>query len=129
VTSVTSVADSHLAALRRRWKRASLIGLADGTRLVTVPGMSLPDGWNQTETTVHFLVPVGFPISRPDCFYADANLKLANGNLPMNANVQAMPGSTSQQLWFSWHLASWNPAVDTLMTFMRVIEDRLRQAR
>jgi hypothetical protein len=101
--------------------------LPDGTVLVTVPSVPLSAGWNQSSTDVSFVVPVGYPMARPDCFYGDVGLRLANGNLPMNAAPQQVPHSGETRVWFSWHLATWNPTRDTLLTYVRVIQDRLNR--
>jgi hypothetical protein len=100
--------------------------LADGSTLVTAV-VPLPPGWNQTQATVQFLLPVAFPSAQPDCFYAEPQLRLANGAMPANAGLQPLEGE--QRLWFSWHLAAWSPATDTVETYLRFVERRLRDVR
>src|SRR4051794_4527251 len=65
--------------------------LPDGTHVVEVP-VQLPPGWSRTHTTIRFLVPVAFPAAQLDCFYADADLRLANGGMPMNSGMQPLNG-------------------------------------
>jgi hypothetical protein len=100
--------------------------LADGSTIITVP-VALPAGWNQQIATVQFVLPVAFPSAQPDCFYANAGLRLADGSMPVNSGFQPLDGQ--QLLWFSWHLATWSPATDTIETYLRFIERRLRDAR
>lgn len=116
---------SQLAQLRHKFPGAAGEALPDGTVLVSVPNIALPVGWNQISTAVRFLAPVGYPTARPDCFFADGTLRLANGGMPANTNVQQLPGGAEVCVWFSWHVAAWNPATDTLVTYLRVIVDRL----
>jgi hypothetical protein len=108
---------------------ASIQRLPSGAALVTIPNVVLPDGWSKPRTTVRFLAPVGYPHSKPDCFWADADLRLANGALPTAANTSnPIPEATNEPgLWFSWHVGQWNPSRDTLMTFYKVIQDRFRK--
>jgi hypothetical protein len=120
--------ETHLTALRGVYSGSELTSLPDGTSLMKVPSVVLPDGWNQKTTTIWFLVPVGFPLSRPDCFWADADLRLASGAMPMNANLTALPLRGENRTWFSWHLQQWNPVTDGLLSYVRVIQDRLRRA-
>ena len=119
----------QLERLAHSFPGSSATALSDGSVLVTVPGVRLPPGWSQPATTVGFIVPVGYPIAKPDCFYTDAGLRLANGALPMNANPQQVPHTTELRLWFSWHLASWNPGKDSLLNYLRVIQDRLARTQ
>lgn len=100
--------------------------LADGTAIVSAT-MDLPSGWSSSRTCVQFLLPVAFPSAQPDCFFADLDLRLADGTMPMNSGIQPLDGS--DLLWFSWHLSSWSPATDNTATYLRFIERRLRDVR
>lgn len=130
MTATLGPVDTQLAALRQAYAGASARQLPDGTIMITVPDVELPEGWNQPATAVRFLVPVGYPMARPDCFWTDAGLRLANGGIPQNASgPQQVPHVPEPGFWFSWHLAAWNPATDSLLTYLRVIQNRLWQVR
>jgi hypothetical protein len=122
--------DRHFAQLQGLEPQATMqAGRPDGAILVSVPGVPLPPHkWTKDKTTIEFLAPLGYPQARPDCFYADMDLRLLGGGMPVNANIQAIPGGP-ERLWFSWHLSNWNPNNDTLITFYNVIKQRLRDAR
>lgn len=124
----TGVVGLQFTQLLRAHPKAVLEALSDGTTLVTVPDVPLPAGWSAKSTTVSFIVPIGYPAARPDCFYADADLRLAESRMPHATQMNTVPGRPQPQLWFSWHLSNWNPASDTLLTYLRVIERRLSQA-
>jgi hypothetical protein len=121
--------EEQLTRLQETYPGAEAISLPDGTALVTIPRVSLPPGWNQPVSGVSFIVPVGYPMARPDCFWADSNLRLAGGGMPQNAGVNQAPGQPEPRLWFSWHLAAWNPASDSLLTYLRVIQRRFAELR
>jgi hypothetical protein len=108
---------------------ATAIGRSDGTTLVTVPEVVLPPGWNQPATAVRFIVPVGYPMAQPDCFWAEGALRLAGGGMPQSAGVNEVPGTSQAGLWFSWHLGVWNPVTDSLLTYVRVIQRRFAEPR
>lgn len=118
----------QLAELQVATPGAAASPLPDGTALVYLPDVVLPTGWNRERTQVWFLVPVGYPAARPDCFFADPELRLMHGGLPQNTGLQGLPGTGVPHLWFSWHLQAWDPARDTLLTFARVALDRLHRA-
>ena len=68
-------------------------------------------------------------MARPDCFWADSGLRLANGSLPQASNVQAIPETGDTGLWFSWHVQHWDPNRDSLITYIQVIRSRFKEAK
>jgi Prokaryotic E2 family E len=124
-----TVAEMHLEALNRAFPGSSLTPLPDGTALVAVPNVPLPPGWNQSSTVIRFIMPVGYPAARPDCFWADPTLRLANGNALGNAQPNPLPHGQGTGLWFSWHLQGWDPIKDSFLTWLRVVEQRLAMPR
>lgn len=108
---------------------AVLQPLQDGSNLISVPNIQLPNGWTKGFTEIKFIAPIGYPLSRPDCFWTDPDLRLINGNMPQNTAPNPIPNIASNHLWFSWHLSSWNPNSDNLLTYLNVIKRRLHDPR
>ena len=123
--------DQQFAALkdRARYAGATLKRLTNGTGVVTIPDFPLPQGWNKQRTTVYFVVPVGYPMARPDTFWTDLDLKLSSGGPALNTGENNNHGLPQQLRWFSWHPATWNPNRDTLITYVGMIAKRLQDAR
>lgn len=118
--------EQHFADLKAKRADASLTRVPNGTALVTVPGCVLPDGWSAQSTTVYFIAPVGYPIARPDTFWTDP-LRLSNGSPPQNSGTNGAEGLPGGNLtWFSWHPTTWDPGHDTLLSYLRMVEARLR---
>ena len=121
--------DIHLDRLRAREPDMQVRQLPDGSRLVSIPQVTLPAGWSKQHTTVHLVAPQGYPFAQPDCFWTDADLRLSSGAVPQNSGLATpiphLPGEPA--LWFSWHLQVWNAARDDLMTWFSVIRQRLAQ--
>jgi hypothetical protein len=44
--------------------------------------------------------------------------------MPANSGMQVLDGQ--QLLWFSWHLTTWCPSRDTVASYLRFVESRLR---
>ncbi|MDF1835922.1 MAG: E2/UBC family protein [Alteraurantiacibacter sp. bin_em_oilr2.035] len=127
---MSSVLDMQLDELRERFGQVEICTLPSGTTLVSVADVRLPPGWNATSTTIHFVLQPGYPFAQPDCFWADAELRLEGGGVPQNAAENTIPEDGRAGLWFSWHLvAPWNANRDTLSTWMNVVQERMRQAR
>jgi hypothetical protein len=126
------VLQDQFVRLKTRYGGATLEALPSGAALVTIPDFPLPAGWTANATQVRFLVPVGYPGPFPDCFWATSGLRLANGQLPTNANdPNPIPETGHQDLWFSWHIVdaaqNWNPSRDDLMTYVSIIALRFER--
>jgi hypothetical protein len=121
--------EQQFEVLRSSVSGATLEKLPDGTHLVAVPAVKLPNGWSKEFTAVKFIVPAGYPFAQLDCFWADSDLRLANGSPPMNSGSNAIPHVAAPHLWFSWHVSSWNPNGDNLLTYFYVIKRRLSDPR
>lgn len=121
--------EQQFECLKVQFGNASIQSLPNGTFLVTIPALILPAGWNNALTTVKFVIPVGYPLAKPDCFWVDAGLRLASGATPQNTGSNPIPGAAGPQLWFSWHVATWSPSRDTLLTYVRVIQNRFKELR
>lgn len=120
-------ATQQLAAVQERYPGASLIPQPDGSKVLEVPGVRLPQGWCLERTSVWVVVPIGYPQVKPDCFYASSDLALFNGAPPASSGIQQLLGRPMR--WFSWHLQAWDPLRDGLAQFLRFAERRLADPR
>lgn len=100
---------------------------------VLIKNWQLPPGWNKPETNVLVFVPPGYPVTPPDNFFADNDLRLSSGRQPGNTTPnQSHQGS--QWLQFSYHVekADWKPHADilqghNLLTFLTGVSKRLSE--
>ncbi len=122
--------ERQFETLKEAYPGSSFAPVGDGSFVVTVPDVAVSDGWNAKATTVRFVAPVQYPVSRPDCFWADGGLKLKNESPPQNTGANPIPGgATLPLIWFSWHVGSWSANADTLTTYLNVIRKRLADPR
>jgi hypothetical protein len=118
--------DVHWERLQGRFPQARLLQVNGSGALVTVPEIGLPAGWNKTSSAIRFLAPQGYPFAKPDCFWADGDLRLASGAIPQASNASnPVPGDDTAGLWFSWHTDHWNASRDDLLTWLASIRERL----
>lgn len=121
-------------------KGAEAIAIPNGGQVVRIPDFELPVGWvlpngaAGRKATILFLAPPGYPASKPDCFWVQpSGLRLTDNRTPQNtADTNPIPGYTAAQphgTWFSWHVQSWNPNTDSLVTYFNVIKNRLNPPR
>ena len=109
--------------------------LNNGGVLIEVPNVDIKgQGWNRESAKVLFVAPPGYPAAQPDCFWVEpANFRMADNGTPQASNDanpipnDGQPGRSTT--WFSWHLQSWNPSKDALVTYFNVIMRRLMPAR
>jgi hypothetical protein len=127
--------EEHFAALKANGSRrllyadASLTPVGNGTYLVRLQDYSLPSGWKPRHTNIYFLVPAGYPVSRPDTFWTEANVFLESGGQPMNIGTNQQPGVPANLKWFSWHPGTWNANRDSLITWVEMIRRRFEDRR
>lgn len=110
-----------------------LHSLNNGGYLITIKNVPIRTGWNCQVVDVLFIAPPGYPAAMPDCFWVTPLLRLENGAMPQNTNdCTAIPGDPTPGrplTWFSWHLQTWDPNRDKLVTFYSSIIKRLIPAR
>jgi Prokaryotic E2 family E len=101
---------------------------------VIVQCWPLPSGWNKSATAILVQIPSGYAITPPDNFYADNDLRLANGAAPGNTNLN-YAFLDRQWMQFSYHVeaADWRPHADllqghNLLTFLLGVANRLAEA-
>jgi len=116
----------QLAEVQRRQPTARFETTPEGHRILAAE-IPLCAGWNRKDASIRIVVPAGYPHVHPDCFYTNADLRLAPGTDPTNSSLQAVFGA--QYRWFSWHLAGWDPTKGTLDQYVRFCELRLKEAR
>ena len=125
-----SLLEEQFELLKREFPDATLQPLPSGAALIAIPNYRLlASGWSRETTTVKLLAPVGFPFAKPDCFWINQEVRLKNGTMPQSSNITPIPETNEPHLWFSWHVGQWNPNRDNLLTYVRVIDKRLRDPR
>jgi len=125
--------EEHLQQLKslegNRFARAEVIHATNGEDVIKLCELKLPAGWSAPVTDVYFVVPMGYPIARPDAFWGDPSLRLVSGAPPMNVGTKEHPGVPNGLRWYSWHANSWNPNRDNLVTFLGQIRKRFKEIR
>ena len=111
----------------------TMTDLPDGGKLIEIAGVNVT-GWNRPTTKILFMLPPGYPAGQPDCFWVEpGEFRLKDGGTPKNSSDgNKIPNDVNPNrstTWFSWHVQSWNPNRDSLITYFNVVLDRLTPAR
>lgn len=125
------ILDRQFAALSAQYPTAMRSQIANGGTLIEIADFALGPGWNRSSAKLTFLLPPGYPSAQPDCFWLEPSpIRLADGSTPQASNdANPVPGLGPRGTWFSWHLQSWNPNRDEILTYVSVINQRLSPAR
>lgn len=87
----------------------------------------IPDQiWDPNKTDLLVITHPTYPNAKMDMFWVNPPISLKSGKTAQAA------GTTEGKLginWlrFSWHVQSWNPGKDNLITYLDVVNDRLRR--
>lgn len=82
-----------------------------------------PDIWNEPHADLLIITHPTYPNATIDMFWLDPPISLRRG-VPANATTMEMQFGREWQR-FSWHVGSWNPAHDNLLTYLKVVDHRL----
>ena len=91
---------------------------------VVIKNYPLPDSiWDRSAADLLIKTHPTYPNATIDMFWLDPPVSLRRG-VPVNgATIEAQFGRQWQR--FSWHVGTWDPAHDSLMTYLTVVDDRL----
>jgi hypothetical protein len=95
-----------------------------GLGVLLIAAYPLRSGWSKSSTRLLLKLPPSFPAGKPDMFWTDQDLVLANGAVPKQAgHIEVILGASWRR--FSWHPSSWKPGVDDIRTFFEFVARRL----
>jgi hypothetical protein len=95
----------------------------DGWLYLVIVAYRLSDHFVPATSDLLIKVPPTYPFARPDMFWLDGGVRLADGRMPVNTSHEVALGRT--WLRFSWHPTAWRQGVDSLSTFLAFINRRL----
>ena len=82
--------------------------------------------WNQDKTDLLVITYPTYPNAKIDMFWVNPPISLRSGKTAQAADTKENKIGTNW-LRFSWHVQSWNPGKDNLITYLDVVNDRLRR--
>lgn len=121
---ISPLLDEHVGSLRKRFhvdvKR-------ENGFCVIIKGYPVPERiWGVSSVDLLVVAPESYPNSQMDMFWVDPPLYLEGSRAPNGTASESKCGRMWQS--FSWHVQSWNPAFDNLLTYLYVVDNRLGQA-
>lgn len=100
---------------------------ADGFANLIFQNYPIPPMYNRKSVELLVKIPMSYPNGKPDMFWTDEELLLANGQEPKQANTIETPLGKRRRR-FSWHPQSWNPATGNLRMYLEFINLGFDQA-
>jgi hypothetical protein len=99
----------------------------EGFANVIFQNYPVPRSYNKSSTELLLKLPMSYPNGKPDMFWTDEDLLLANGQEPIKANkIQNSLGKRRRR--FSWHPGAWNPASGNLRMYLEFVNTGLIKA-
>jgi hypothetical protein len=97
---------------------------ADGWANLLFAKYPLPGGYSKVTSDLLLKFPLSYPNGKPDMFWVEPDVTLANGKAPQSAEaIETAIGRTWRR--FSWHLQNWNPGRDNARTYLDFVNARL----
>ena len=87
---------------------------------------SIPSNiWDCEKVDLLVITHPTYPNAKMDMFWVDPPITLKNGAMAKAVS----PEKKCERDWqrFSWHVNNWNPAHDNLITYLNVVNDRLKK--
>lgn len=82
--------------------------------------------WNRDKIDLLVITHPTYPNAQMDMFWVNPPISLKSGK-PIQAADTFEDKLGINWLRFSWHVQSWNPGKDNLITYLDVVNDRLRR--
>jgi len=120
--------EQHINELKEQGHRIEITpeGAGDQTRyFVVFRDHPVPASiWGLDRVDLLLMVPGVYPNAKIDMFWVSPRLSLIAGSVPEGAGTDE---SYLGRVWqrFSYHPTSWNPAVDSLGSFLELVNYRL----
>ena len=117
----------HVGQLRLRGHKVEVT--AGDAIYVVIKDYPIPGRiWSRSSSDLLIVAHDTYPNSPLDMFWLDPPISRRNGGAaPEGAGTETRNGREWQS--FSWHVGGWNPARDNLVTYLDVVDDRLRRDR
>lgn len=117
--------EQEVETLKAQGRSIELV-VVDGFAYVVFNDHRVPARYNKKETTLVLRFPMSYPNGRPDMFWTDADLLLANGGIPKQAEVmETHLGKPWRR--FSWHPQNWTSR-DNMLTYLEFVDTGLLKA-
>lgn len=113
---------AHIDTLR---KEGRIVESVPGDEIgVIIRSYPLPPTiWNEPSADLLIKTHPTYPNAAIDMFWIDPPISLRSGSPVSGTTTDTQFGKEWQR--FSWHVKSWDPAHDNLLTYLTVVDDRL----
>lgn len=117
---------TEIAQIDAEFGRCEARPQQDGSVVLIIGPVQLPNGWSTHASRVVIVVPPGYPEQRPQGFYAESELKLAGGTAPKTSSQATIAGEPVTS--FCWNPANWDHARDGLWKYAKLMAERFSEA-
>lgn len=113
---------AHLLHRKLKWSAAITGGLID----LVITGYPLPAGYDHETADLLLHLPGAWPDGTPDMFFLFPHVRIKATNAwPEAAASFPVIGDRTWQQWSRHFQNAWRPGVDTLATYLAIVDDAL----
>jgi hypothetical protein len=119
---IPEIPESDEEFLEEKGYNYRLVG-SNADILIIIENFELPKAYTPTSATLLVVLPTGYPNAKVDMFFTRPDVKLANGNWPLNCTGRVTYNNQQWQQW-SRHI-EWRLGVDNLRSFFAAVKKEL----
>jgi hypothetical protein len=98
---------------------------AGGELHVVLRDYEFPPVYAPRTADLLIILPAGYPNANPDMYWTYPDVKLVNGQWPLNSEHHQTYGSRSWQRWSRHYQGKWRAGVDSLRTYLAVVRKEI----
>jgi hypothetical protein len=117
---------AEIAQIEREFGHCEARPQEDGSVMLVIGPVQLPQGWATPTSRIVMVVPPGYPEQRPTGFFAEPGLQLVGGTEPKSSGQTTVAGETATS--FCWNPANWDSAKDGLWKYAKLMAERFAEA-
>lgn len=92
---------------------------------VILRGYEFPTVYTPRTADLLIILPAGYPNANPDMYWTYPDVKLVNGQWPLNGDHHHTYGSRSWQRWSRHFQGQWRPGVDTFRAYLAAVRKEI----
>jgi len=103
------------------------VNVTDGQEIcIVIKDYAIPGQiWSRDKVDLLVIAHPSYPNDKMDMFWVNPPITLLNKNQAKAVSMENKCGKPWQR--FSWHVNTWNPGTDNLITYLDVVNERLRR--
>ena len=92
---------------------------------IIIQEFDFPAAYAPRKADLLIVLPAGYPNAHPDMFWTYPDVKLINGNWPVNSDQHMVYGDRSWQRWSRHYQGKWRSGIDDLRSYLAAVRTEI----